>query len=65
MDASKFFSKLLKQPKSSAQLVEVDDVGEFDKAWRSIQVGFLIVARVKLMARIHWNIRMRGSSLSE
>jgi hypothetical protein len=39
MDASNFFSKLLKQPKSSAQLVEVDDVGEFDKAWRAIQVS--------------------------
>jgi hypothetical protein len=38
MDASNFFSKLLKQPKSSAPLVEVDDIGEFDKAWRAIQV---------------------------
>jgi hypothetical protein len=38
MDASNFFSKLLKQPKTNAQLVEVDDIGEFDKAWIAIQV---------------------------
>jgi hypothetical protein len=52
MDASKFFSKLLKQPKSSAQLVDVDDIGEFDRAWKAIQVGILIIERVKLMGRI-------------
>jgi len=43
MEASNFFSRLLKQPKSGAQLVEVDDIGEFDKAWRAIQVGILII----------------------
>jgi hypothetical protein len=52
MDASNFFSKLLKQPKSSAQLVEVDDIGEFDKAWRAVQVGFLNMSRGGLMVRI-------------
>jgi hypothetical protein len=65
MDASNFFSKLLKQPKSNAQLLDVDDIGEFDKAWRAIQVGVLITPRVSLMIRIHWNIQMRGSSSSE
>ena len=45
MDASNFFSKLLKQPKSSAQIVEVDDIGEFDKAWKAIQVGILIMTK--------------------
>ena len=44
MEASNFFSRLLKQPKSSAPLVEVDDIGEFDKAWRAIQVGHLITS---------------------
>jgi hypothetical protein len=45
MEASKFFSRLLKQPKSNTQLVEVDDIGEFDKAWRAIQVGILVLLR--------------------
>jgi hypothetical protein len=53
MDASNFFSKLLKQPKTNAQLVEVDDIGEFDRAWKAIQVGILVIARLKLMVRIH------------
>jgi hypothetical protein len=53
MDASNFFSKLLKQSKSSAPSVEVDDIGEFDKAWKAIQVGILVIARLKLMGRIH------------
>jgi hypothetical protein len=65
MDASNFFSKLLKQPKSSAPLVEVDDIGEFDKAWRAIQVGFLIMSRGGLIIRIHLNTLMRGSFSSE
>jgi len=38
MEASNFFSRLLKQPKSTEQVLEVDDIGEFDKAWRNIQV---------------------------
>jgi hypothetical protein len=45
MEASKFFSRLLKQPKSNTQLVEVDDIGEFDTAWRAIQVSILITSR--------------------
>ena len=61
MEASNFFSRLLKQPKSSAPLVEVDDIGEFDKAWRTIQVRLPYHIKNKLMIRIHWNILMRGS----
>jgi hypothetical protein len=38
MEASSFFSRLLKQPKGETKSVEPDDIGEFDKAWRAIQV---------------------------
>jgi hypothetical protein len=39
MEASTFFSRLLRQPKVAAQVVEPDDIGEFDKAWRTVKVG--------------------------
>jgi len=39
MEASNFFSRLLKQPKSAASSLEPDDIGEFDKAWKAIQVS--------------------------
>jgi len=63
MEASNFFSRLLKQPKSTEQVLEVDDIGEFDKAWRSIQVRPFKnqQAWIGLICRIRWNTRMKGS----
>lgn len=48
MEASNFFTRLLRQPQRAGPTVEPDDLGAFDKAWQSVRVG---CARLDLAVR--------------
>jgi hypothetical protein len=39
MDVSTFFTRLLQAPKEVQSIRQLDDIEEFDAAWRAIQVG--------------------------
>jgi len=39
MEASNFFARLLQQPHAARPVLQPDDIVEFEKAWRVVQVS--------------------------